>query len=424
MGLTIMTNTEYETLAMSHHMLRELQAQRKQEEATSEAQANRKPDYQQFEGEVLAYPIFSNHACGNHDAKELLKVGSEEAYCERWSFFYAPDPWKLPQIEYQKQMEAHLETLRQRLLNLNSPRLILFVATFFTIILLVARGHFLLPLLPILGLTYYWYRSGKKIQQTQQALDEHLDKMHTLETQQRIMAHQLDSLPPPAGLGQLNRQYQQAVETLFRNTLLHHLNPVELGDLAQTLKKQRWEGFITESWGNLQLPLPSYTQTDLQRRLLAEANIPLSAMQDDPFERKGHSLFRLQYLHVWIVTQQGLLMGRGYFDRVANQFLYEQHEFYPYAQLAHIELTEQVLPELPILKERLPETIYQRFFQQPVTLLSVGTHGGKTYECATLPISERPFRQTEWKDRYGLDSDMQRLNRCLHQRLYEVAKAS
>lgn len=420
-----MTNNEYQAMAMSLHMLREFQAQRKQEaEAASAAEANNKPDYQHFDSEVLAYPIFSNHACGNHDAKELLKAGSEEAYCERWSFFYAPDPWKLPQIEYQKQMEAHLDTLRQRLLNLNSPRLILFVATFFTIILLVARGHFLLPLLPILALMYYWRLSGIKIQQTQQALDEHLDKMHTLETQQKGMAQQLESLPPPAGLGQLNRQYQQAIETLFRNTLLHQLNPAELGDLSQTLKKQRWEGFITESWGNLQLPLPAQANTDLNRRLLAEANIPLSAMQDDPFERKGHSLFRLQYLQVWILTQQGLLMGRGYFDRVANHFLYEQHEFYPYTQLAHIEMAEEVLPELAILKERLPETIYQRFFQQPVTVLSVGTSSGKIYECASLPVSERPFRQTEWKDRYGLDSDMQRLNRCLHQHLYEAAKAS
>ncbi|QTR47192.1 hypothetical protein J9253_04430 [Thiothrix litoralis] len=420
-----MTNNEYQTMAMSHHMLREFQEQCKQQEAAAiAAEVENTLDYQQFEDEVLAYPIFSNHACRNHDAKELLAAGSEEAYCERWRFFYAPDPWKLPQIEYQQQMEAHLDKLRQRMLNLTSPRLILFAVAFVAIILLVMRGHFLLPALPIAALSWYWYRSELKITETQRDLHEHLDKLHALEKQQQGMAHQLDSLPPPAGLEQLHQQYQQAVEHLFRGTLLHLLNPPELGDLSQTLPQQHWEGFITESWGHLQLPLPNQKHTDLTRKLLDEAHIPLIAMLDDPYGRKGHSLYRLQYLHVWILTQNGLLMGRGYFDRVANQFLYEQHEFYPYTQLSHLELTEQPLPELAILKQRLPENLYQRYFQQPVSVLSVGTSSGKTYECAALPISERPFRQTLWKERYGLDTDMQRLNRCLHRRLYPVARTA
>lgn len=416
-----MNNKEYQAMAMSHYMLREFQEQCKQREAAA-TQADRKLEYQQFHNEVLTYPIFSNHACGNHDAKELLNTGSGEAYCQRWSFFYAPDPWKLPQIAYQQQMDTHLLTLKQRLRNLNSPRLILFSAVFFTIIFLVMRGHFLLPVLPIVALAWYWYVSEIKIQHTQEELREHLDKMHDLETQQENMALQLDSLPPPSGLEQLNRHYQQAVEHLLRHTLLHLLSPHELGNLSQTLKNQRWEGFITESWGHLQIPLAAQENSDTNRILLDEDNIPLSAMQDDPFGRKGHSLYRIQYLHVWILTQRGLLMGWGYFDRVANQFLYEQHEFYPYAQLSHIRLAEQPLPEMALLKERLPENLYQRYFQKPVTILSVGTSAGKTYECATLPISERPFRQTEWKDRYGLDTDMQRLNRCLHQRLYGMAQ--
>ncbi len=416
-----MTNNEYQTMAMSNHMLREFQEQCKQQEAIAiAADVETKPDYQQFQDEVLAYPIFSNHACSNHDAKELLTAGAEEAYGERWHFFYTPDPWKLPHIQYQQQMDTHLDTLKQRLLNLNSPRLILFSITFFVIILLVMRGHFLLPILPIMALSGYWYRSELKITETQQALHEHMNKMDALEKQQQGMAHQLDSLPPPTGLEQLHHLYQQAVEHLFQDTLLELLNPTELGDLSQTLKQQRWEGFITESWGHLQLPLPAQENTALTRKLLDEAHIPLSAMQDDPYKRKGHNLYRLQYLHVWILTQTGLLMGRGYFDRVANQFLYEQQEFYPYAQLSHLEIAEQILPEMAALQQRLPDNIYQRYFQKPVTVLSVGTQSGKTYECASLPLNERPFRQTEWKERYGLDTDIQRLSRCLHQHLYKT----
>lgn len=420
-----MANNDYHTMAMSHHMLREFQEQCKlRETATSAAERERIPNDQQLPDEVLIYPIFSNHACSNHDAKELLAAGSEEAYRERWRFFYSPDPWKLPQIQYQQQMDAHLNKLRQHLMHLNSPRLILFSVTFFTIILLVMRGHFLLPIIPIVGLSWYWYLSELKITQTQQDIRVHLNKMYALERQQQGMADQLDSLPPPAGLEQMHEQYQQALEHLFQATLLHLLTPSELGNVSQVLKRQRWEGFITESWGYLQIPLTGQENTDLNRQLLDEDHIPLIAIQDDPYGRKGYNLYRLQYLHVWILTQNGLLMGRGYFDRVANQFLYEQHEFYPYTQLSHVELTEQPLPEVTSLKQRLPEKLYQHYFQQAVSVLSVKTSNGKTYGCAALPISKRPFRQGIWKERYGLDTDMQRLNRCLHQRLYPVARTA
>lgn len=402
---------------MSQYMLREFQEQCKQQEAAKQAD-NLKLEYQQFNHEVLTYPIFSNHACGNHDAKELLKTGSEEAYCERWSFFYAPDPWKLPQIAYQQQMDTQLAALKQRLFTLNSPRLILFSATFISIILLVMRGHFLLPALPILALAWYWRVSERKIRATQQALQQHLDKMQALNEQKEGIAHQLESLPPPTGLAQLNADYHQAVAELFQNTLRQVLPPSECHDLSKTLQQQRWEGFITDSWGYLQLPLAAQQHSIIKHTLLDEAHIPLIAMQDDPYGRKGHSLYRVQYLHIWILTQRGLVMRQGYFDRVAKQFLFEQQEFYPYKQLVHLELTEQTLPEEPLLKQRLPAPLYQRYFEQPVSILSLKTVTGKTHECATLPVSERPFQQREWQERYGLDADMQRLNRCLHQRLY------
>ncbi len=86
-----------------------------------------------------------------------------------------------------------------------------------------------------------------------------------------------------------------------------------MGNLAQTLKNQRWEGFITESWSYLQVPLPAQENSGINHTLLNADNIPLTAMQDDPLERKGHSLFRMQYLHIWILTRKGLLMGSGLF---------------------------------------------------------------------------------------------------------------
>lgn len=412
-----MANNDFQTLMMTHYMLREFQEQRKQQESES-TESNMVGEYQHFHDEVLTYPIFSNHACGNQSAKELLATGTEENYCQRWRFFYVPEPNKLPQISYQQQMETDLKELQQRLRILNSPRLILFVSTFFMIIFLVMRGHFLLPVIPIIALAWYWYVSELKIQQAQEQLRQHQEELHKLINQQEGMAHQLDSLPPPAGLAQLGHFYQQAVEHLLRNTLLHVLAPHELGELSCTLKTHQWEGFITESWGYLQIPLPAQANSSISRFLLDETHTMLNALQDDPFGRKGHSLYRLQYLHLSILTQRGLLMGQGYYDRVANQFLFEQHEFYPYSQIKHIHLAEQALPELPLLKGRLPETIYQRYFQQPVSILSVGTAEGKTYECASLPVSERPFRQTEWQDRYGLDADMQKLSRRLQQRIH------
>lgn len=412
-----MTNNEYQSMAMSHYMLREFQEQCKQQEAAKQAD-DLKLEYQHFNQEVLTYPIFSNHACGNHDATELLSTGSEEAYCERWRFFYEADPWKLPQIAYQQQMDTQLAALKQRLLMLNSPRLVLFSATFIIIILLVMRGHFLLPALPILALAWYWRVSEHKIQATQQALQQHLDKMQALDAQAEGIAHQLESLPPPTGLAQLHADYRQAVKELFQNTLQQVLPPSECQDLSKTLQQQRWEGFITESWGYLQLPLAAQQHSAIKHTLLNATHIPLIALQDDPHGRKGQSLYRVQYLHIWILTQQGLVMRQGYFDRVAKQFLFEQQEFYPYKQLTHWELTEQTLPEESLLKQRLAPHLYQRYFERPVSILSFKTVSGKTHECATLPVSERPFQQREWQERYGLDTDMQRLSRCLHQRLH------
>lgn len=417
-----MANNDYQTLMMTYSMLRDFQQQCKQQEAESSAE-NKQPKYQRFQDEVLEYPIFSNHACGNLDAKELLAAGTEESYLRRWRFFYAPEPEKMPQNDYQQEMEGQLLALEQRQRALNSPRLILFAATFVLIIFLVMRGHFLLPVLPIGALAWYWYVSELKARQVQAQLRQHYAEVNGLLAQRDSMAQRLGSLPPPADLEHFAQHYREAVERLLRNTLLHVLAPDELGNLSHSLRNQRWEGFMTESWGYLQLPLPAQANTDSNRMLLDESHIMLSALQDDPLGRKGFSVFRLQYLHLWILTQRGLLMGRAYYDRVANRFLHEEHEFYPYPQLVHIHLAEHPLPEMEQLKQRLPEYLYQRYFQQPVTVLSVGTRDGKVHECASLPISERPFRQKVWKESYGLDSDMQRLNRCLHERLYRANPA-
>lgn len=418
-----MTNNEFQTMMMSHYMLREFQEQRKQQEAQS-AEAANISHYQHFQSEVLTYPIFSNHSCGNQNGKELLAANLDDGFCRRWRFFYSPNPMQLPQTNYQQQLEQDLEQLQRQLRILNSPRLILFVSTFFTIIFLVIRGHFLLPLVPIMALTWYWHASTLRIRQTHAQLHQHHHELHGLLNQQKEMAHQLNSLPPPAELGQLTCHYQQAVEYLLRETLLQVLNPHEANDIDAALTIRRWEGFMMESWGYLQTPLHNQTNTEIKRLLLDDDHVMLSAMQDDPSGRKGHGVFRIQYLHIWVLAQNGLLTGEGYYDRVENQFLSEQYEFHPYLKLSHFHLAEQPLAELTLLKKRLPENIYQRFFQRPVSILSLTTTDGKVYECASLPTTERPLRQSGWKHRYGLDTDMQQLTRRLHERFSTIAKTA
>lgn len=400
-----MDNKQYQALGMSQHMLREFQAQRKANvEAAHQQQAVFA--YQQFNSDVLSYPIFSNRTCSTVEATALRSRADDLGFCQRWRFFYEPETEKLPQNDYQQGLEAHTHVLEQRLRSLNSPRLAIFAATFLLVIWLMARGHFLLVAFPIIGLVGYWLFAERKIRQVQAQLKHHYAELEQFLAHRAQMAAQLSGLPLPAAFSHFQQLYQRAIQQLFAHTVAQVLAEHEYADITQVLKKQGWQGFIGESWGYLQ---PHQPFTDKQ-------HIALSAFCDDP-TRKGHTLFRLQYLQVWVATQRGLLLGQAYYDRVADQFLYEQHEFFSYAELRHVMFSEQIL-DAPALHEQLPSDVYERFFHKPTKCLRLTTASGQVLEFVALPSAERPLRQTVWKDQYGLNGDLEHLNRCLHEWLY------
>lgn len=412
-----MNNNEYQTLGMTQHMLREFRAQCNQRQESEQQRQQFQADYPRLGNELLDYPIFTNHTCPQHAATELLAPEMNEAHCQRWRFFFTPDPHQLPHESHALALNQQLAMLKHQYRTATSPRLAALFAAVLTIILLVMRGHFLLPLAPIGALAWYWLRSERQSRQARQDLIQHLEQMKTLHQQQETLQHQLASLPPTATLEHMQQCYQQAIAQLFRRTLQRVLRPHELDDLHKVLSKRHWQGFITESWGHLQLPLHGKADKQIHTLLLDSANNGLMAMQNAAHGRKGDNIFRVQYLHLWVLTERGLLLGCGYYDRVTDQFLQEQYEFYPYAQLTQVRLSEQTLPELPALKAALPDNVHRHYFHAPVTVLSVTTASGKTHECSILPTSPRH----EWRDSYGLDTDIHRLNRHLHERIVGVS---
>ncbi|MBU0655078.1 MAG: hypothetical protein KJ914_08060 [Gammaproteobacteria bacterium] len=412
-----MTNNDYQMLGMTQYMLREFRDRCNQVEHEA-AETEEKIEYTHYADEALGYPIFNNHACSHQTAGELIANGAADAF-RRWRFFFTPDPEQLPHSRQLLALNEKLALLKHSFHNHASPLKIILMLCGIVSALFMLRWEFGYASIPVLFAFLYWWRNQHNADAARQKLLKHLDETDALDTQKSILISQLASLPPPAEVDELRTRYQAAVELLLRDTLLDQLRPHELGDLANALNSHKWEGFITESWGHLQLPLKVQHDSEISQILLSEENIPLSALESDPQGGKGANLYRIQYLHIWILTEQGLLMGRAWYDRVMDHFLYEEHEFYLYSQLTHIRVTEQVLPEQATLKERLPERLHRRFFRQPLMTISVGTTLGKTYECALPPASERPLRQTGWLDHYGLDSDMTRLNRRLHERLYK-----
>ncbi|HRJ52999.1 MAG TPA: hypothetical protein PLE99_09530 [Candidatus Thiothrix moscowensis] len=409
-----MTNNEYQTLGMSQYMLREFRDRCNLREQAA-ADAHLKTDYPVLPDQVWSYPIFNNHACGHQAARELLEAESPEECC-RWRFFFAPEPGTLPHVNLRATMQGQLATLKSRYRSATSPvNFFLFTGGLLSALLLLE--HPALAVIPLGAGFWYWLQSHQNIAKAKTQLLAHIHKTVEIAEHQTTLEAQLSEIPEPASQADMQECYQLATGRLLRNTLLHLLRPHEIGELDQTLAKYNWSGFITESWGHLQVPLAANDGSEIQQMLLNPENIPLSALQTDLAGRKGNNIYRLQYLHLWVMTKQGLLMGRALYDRVMDHFLYEEHEFYPYAQLKHIRMTEQALPEQPTLKERLPEHLYRRYFRQSLGILSVGTTEGKTYECALLPANERPLRPATWLDLYGLDTDMTRFARQLHEHL-------
>lgn len=413
-----MTNNEYQTLGMTQYMLREFRDRCNQrEQEASEKEEN--IEYPHYTDEVVGYPVFNNHACGHQTAGEPVSGNFPEDYYRRWRFFFTPDPAELPHTKQLATLQAQLSALKHNYQNRTSPGMVIWILCGLISLLLLIRDEILLGSIPLMFAAFFWYKRLRDTNLAKQKLAAHSRKTEEIRKQYARLVAQLEKLPDPASLTDMHEHYQNAIEHLLRDTLLDRLRPHEIGDIGSTLQKHQWEGFITESWGYLQIPLKSQESSEIKQLLLSEDNTALSALQDDPQGRRGFTLYRTQYLHIWVLTNQGLLMGRAWYDRVMDYFLYEEHEFYPYTQLTHIRATEQLLPEQATLRNRLPEELHRRFFRQPLMTISVGTTLGKTYECALPPMNERPSRQTEWLDRYGLDADMTRLNRRLHEQLYQ-----
>lgn len=413
-----MKNNEFQTLGMTQHMLREFRAQCNHRAAEALKAQQIQLDYPQFAQELLTYPLFTNPACGNQTGEEFFNPNAQEEHCRRWLHFFTPDANQLPQEAQWQAMEQQLALLKHRYRSATSPRLAAFTAAMLTLILLLMRGHFLLATAPIAAVIGYWMRTEQQAKQARQDLLAHLAEMDKLHTQKENLLHQFASLPPPAEQTDFHQRYQQAKTRLLQNTLLHLLRPHQLGDLNKVLKQQQWVGFINESWGYLQIPLKAQRNSKIARLLLDEQQPTLMALQTEHHERSSETLFRVQYVHLWLLTPSGLLLGYAYYDRVTDQFLYEQHEFHPYSQLTHIRTTEQPLPEHSVLKERLPETLYRRYFRQPLSVLSIGTNAGKLYECALTSAAEDLAATQRWNAAHGLDSDVSHLSRQLHQRVH------
>lgn len=414
-----MTNNEYQMLGMTQYMLREFRERCNQHEQEASEKEER-IEYPHYTDEVAGYPVFNNHACGHQTAGEPVSGNFPEEYYRRWRFFFSPDRKQLPHIKQLAEHQKKLAALEHEYQNRASPGTIIWILCGLVSILFLLRNEAVLGSIPLLFAAFFWYKRLRDTDKAKQKLTGHTKEIRELHKQYAELVSQLEHFPEAADLEEMHEHYQGAVEHLLRDTLLDRLRPHEIGDIGNTLHNHQWEGFVTESWGHLQIPLKTQENSEINQLLLGEDNIALSALQDDPQGRKGFNIYRIQYLHIWILTDQGLLMGRAWYDRVMDYFLYEEHEFYPYSQLTHIRATEQLLPEQAKLKERLPERLHRRFFRQPLMTISVGTTLGKTYECALPPVNERPFRQTEWLDHYGLDADMTRLNRRLHERLYKA----
>ena len=412
-----MNNHDYHQRVMTQYTLREYTQQRQATvQATNETPT---PLYQTYADEVLHYPIFTNHACHEHTAKALLGKNLSEDYCRRWLYFHTPDVAKLPHVNYAEQLFTQHTTLRQQLRAIHAPRLALFSLVFLLVIILTARGHFLTTLLPITLLTIFWQYSETAVRRKETEITVHIQHLLKLRSQYWELQDQLDYLPPVIAYPHFAKHYQQAIQNLLCQTLNSLLRPHELANINDALHKRQWRVFGLESWGLLQLPLGNTPA--IQQWLLTDENRVLAALQ--PATQQHATLYRLTYWHLWVLTDQGILMGSAFYERVADQCLQVQQEFIPYTQIAAFEMAQALLPEVSELKTLLPEAVYQTYFQQPVPILTLQTKRGTRWQCAALPQrlacqpSGKPAKFDELA-RAGITTDLRELEHLLHARLY------
>lgn len=411
-----MTNNEYHMLGMTHHMLREFHKQRNQKQALLTPELAPLPVYPAFDDEVFSYPIYTNPGCQNLTANELLADNMTEEQCRRWRFFFNPEADKLPHESQWQILNQQLAELKYRYRISSTPRFISLAACVMMIILLVARGHFLLSIIPIGALMTYWFRSENRLRKARHALIRHLQEMEHLYNQRDNIQHQLDSLPPPADIASMQADYIQAITRLLQRSLTRVLPQTDALEPATALHKHQWQGFLVESWAYQQLPL--HAAASLTQTLLDAKDAAMLAVQTD--SRGKNTLFRLQYLHIWVLAERGLLSAEAYYDRVTDTFIYEQHELLPYSNIRRISLVEQILPEYPALKTVLPDSLHRRYLCQPIGVLSLEMMSGVTHTCALPPASFTQYGK-DWTDNIGLKTDMAELNRLLHKHILLLA---
>lgn len=413
-----MTNNEYQTLGMMHHMLLEFRDQRNKQAELLAREREPQPVYPVFDNEILSYPLFTNPGCSDLSATELMADGIAEEQCRRWRFFFSPAPDKLPHESQWQSLNQQLSGLKHRYRNTSAPRLAALAIAVFAIVALVARGHLLLPIIPILFLAAYWLYSESHLRKARHALLRHLQEIQALYTQRENLQLQLDSLPLPADMSYMQDCYTQAIARLLQNSLARLLPLHEIQNPADTLHKHRWQGFLSASWAYQQLPL--HPASNLNQIILDEKNPGMFALHSD--SRGKQTVFRMQYLHMWILTERGILSGEACYDRITDAILYEQHELLPYTGIRRIHFVERNLPEYPQLKALLPDNLHRRHLRQPLGILSVETVSGNVHTCA-FPSASATQQHDGWLKTLGLQTDMTELNRQLHKRTLSSATA-
>ena len=411
-----MNDSTYHQRVLVQHALREY-TECRQRAKKNDNNENRKNIYHKYDDNLLSYPIFYNSACKQHTTAETLQDKPlQDDYCRRWLYFHSPDVTKLPHIPYAAQLMEEVQNLGQQLRRQQAPRLALFSLVFVLVIFLSARGHFALTLLPITLLTAFWLYTDKGIQKKHHEMQYHKQALLNLREQYWQLQDQLANLPTVVEYAHFTHCYKLAIKRLLRQALGSLLQPQELSNIRDNLNKRQWRLFGLESWGVLQLPLQQ--ATELHQWFFTKENHMISAFQPAT-SIQNNTLYRLTYLQLWVLTEHGVLMSSGFYERVANQILHLQQEFIPYTQIAAFEITETLLPEHEPLKTCLPETIHQQYFQQPITVFNLQTKRGVCWQCAALP---KPHTQTHPQNSvladFGIATDLTTLERLLHERLY------
>lgn len=404
-----MNNNDVNQLAMTHSVLHDYLAARAQKSLSRSITPH--TTYVPQDNEVLHYPVFTNPACPDQTAQALFGKSLIEDYCRRWLYFYTPHAAKLPHVACVSDL-LHAQTqVQSQLTAIASPRLALFTVTWGLIVLLMARGHFFLTLFPILFTSWYWLKTEGNVKHKRQQLRECNQKLEQTSQSYKLLGEQLQRLPPPATKAEFAERYAQALASLLRTTVTNLLRPVQLRDWPVLIQRGYWPGFMLESWAALQLPLQ--TDQHLAHLLLTPEQEALTALVPDT--KAASPLHRTTFVQIMLLADQGLLLGRGFYDRVADQFLHIQTELLAYDQLQGCQIKEVTLTEQPELKRQVSEAMYQTYYASPVQLLTISTLLDEHYSSARA-ITNDNRRETAIGN-LSLSHDLVQFKQLLNQQI-------